>query len=120
VRDDRSNPLQKGSSIVLWAETDTGVILGADAIGELGKPSEVVGTEAAETLWNELSAKPTVDVHLADMLVPYFALTQGKSTYLTRTLTEHLSTNIWLAEAILRREFRIRKRDQLCEIETVS
>ncbi len=118
VIDDRSNPLQKGSSIVLWAETDTGVILGADAIGELGKPSEAVGTEAAGKFWTELSAKPTVDTHLADILIPYLALVQGKSTCLTRTPTEHLKTNIWLAERILKREFRIQKADDLCRIET--
>jgi RNA 3'-phosphate cyclase len=118
VTDDRSNPLQKGSSIVLWTETDTGVILGADAIGELGKPSETVGTEAAEKVWTELSAKPTVDIHLADMLIPYFALARGKSTCLTRTPTEHLKANIWLAERILRREFRIQKTDGLSRIET--
>ncbi len=35
IVNDQSNPFQKGSSIVLWAETDTGVIIGADAIGEL-------------------------------------------------------------------------------------
>ena len=50
IVNDESNPFQKGSSIVLWAETDTGVILGADAIGELRKLSEEVGKEAAEKL----------------------------------------------------------------------
>ena len=50
VVNDQSNPIQKGSSIVLWAETDTGVIIGADAIGELRKMSEAVGKEAAQKL----------------------------------------------------------------------
>ena len=47
---------------------DTGVILGADAIGELRKISEAVGKEAAQKLITELSVQPTVDVYLADML----------------------------------------------------
>ena len=54
VVNDESNPIQKGSSIVLWAETDTGVIIGADAIGELRKMSEAVGKEAAEKLVNRI------------------------------------------------------------------
>ena len=48
IVNDQSNPIQKGSSIVLWAETDTGVIVGADSIGELRKMAEDVGKEAAQ------------------------------------------------------------------------
>lgn len=119
IVNDRSNPMQKGSSIVLWAETFSHVLLGADAIGELGKTSEVVGREAAEKLCTEIVAKPTVDVHLADLLIPYVALAQGKSTYLTRTFTEHLQTNIWLAEEILNVKFNVEKLGGLHKIEKV-
>jgi RNA 3'-phosphate cyclase len=117
VINDTSNPLQKGSSIALWAETDTGAILGADAIGELGKMSEAVGLEAAEKLYAELSAKPTVDVHLADMLVPYVALAEGTSAYLTRRVSDHLETNIWLAEKMLNARLSVKKLDGLYRVE---
>lgn len=117
---DRSNPLQKGSSIVLWAESDTGAVLGADAIGELRKSSEAVGKEAAEKLYAEVSAKPTVDAHLADLLIPYVALTQGKSVYLTRVLSEHLQTNIWVAEKILHVKFNIEKVNGLYRVEKIG
>lgn len=117
VINDSSNPLQKGSSLVLWVETDTNVILGADAIGELRKPSETVGTEAAEELLNEISARPTVDVYLADMLVPYVALAKGESTYFVRTVSEHLQTNIWLMEKMLNVKFAISKADGLWKVE---
>ncbi|MDH7564000.1 MAG: RNA 3'-terminal phosphate cyclase [Candidatus Bathyarchaeota archaeon] len=109
VVNDSSNSFQKGSSIILWAETDTGAVVGADSIGELGKPSETVGREAAEKLWREISAKPTVDVHMADLLIPYAALAQGGSVYSTRVLSEHLLTNIWLAETLLDVKFDVRK-----------
>jgi len=120
VVNDRSNPVQKGSSLVLWARTSTSVLLGGDAIGELRKPSEAVGNEAAENLCRELNSKPTVDVHLADMLVPYVALAAGHSTYLTRTVTEHLDTNIWLAQKILGIKFRISRVGRLYQVERVS
>jgi len=107
VINDQSNPLQKGSSIVLWATTDTGVILGGDAIGELGKPSEIVGREAAENLALEIDAQATVDVHLADLLVPYVALAKDESVYLTRSMTPHLDTNIWVAQELLDVEFSV-------------
>jgi RNA 3'-terminal phosphate cyclase (ATP) len=120
IINDWSNPLQKGSSLVLWAETDSRAILGADAIGALRKTSETVGREAAEKLYMELSAKPTVDAHLADMLIPYVALAQGRSAYLTRTISEHLETNIWLAEKMLNVKFNVEKVGGLYRIEKVG
>jgi RNA 3'-terminal phosphate cyclase (ATP) len=117
VVNDRSNPLQKGSSLVLWMETSTGALLGGDAIGELRKLSEVVGREAAENLFREVEARATVDVHLADMLVPYVALADGNSVYLTRDVTDHLDTNMWLAQKILDVKFQVTKVGTLYRIE---
>ena len=117
IVNDESNPYQKGSSIVLWAETETGVIVGADAIGELRKLSEDVGKEAAVKLSTELAVKPTVDIYLADMLIPYMALAQGKSTFLTRTISEHIEANIWLMEKMLNVKFTIKKTNNLYRIE---
>jgi RNA 3'-terminal phosphate cyclase (ATP) len=118
VVNDFSNPLQKGSSIVLWAETDSGTLLGADAIGELGKPSEAVGREAAESLLRELDSKATVDVHLADILVPYVAMAEEESVYVTRLVTEHLDTNMWLTQQISSVRFMVAEADGLYRIET--
>ncbi len=117
VINDQSNPFQKGSSIALWAETDTAVPVGADAIGELKKTSEAVGRKAAKKLNAELSVKPTVDVHIADMLVPYMALAKGTSSFLTREISEHLETNIWLAEKMLKVRFNTKKVNNLFRIQ---
>ena len=117
VVNDMSNPLQKGSSLVIWTKTDKGAVLGADAIGELGKPSEAVGREAAENFLKEVESKATVDVHLADVLVPYVALAEGESVYLSRVMTDHLDANIWLAQKILGVEFSVTKVGNLYRIE---
>ncbi len=117
VVNDRSNPLQKGSSLVLWAKTSTGILLGGDAIGEVRKSSEAVGREAAESLFREIEAGASVDVHLADMLVPYVALADGASSYLTREVTDHLDTNLWLVEKILGVNFQVSKVGNLYRIE---
>jgi len=101
----------------LWAETDTGAAVGADAIGELGKTSEAVGREAAEKLYAEFSAMPTVDVHLADMLIPYVALAEGASVFSARRVSDHLEANIWLAEKMLGARFNIKKVHSLYRIE---
>jgi RNA 3'-terminal phosphate cyclase (ATP) len=104
----------------LWAQTDTGVILGADAIGELRKMAEAVGKEAAEKLLTELSVKPTVDVYLADMLVPYMALAEGKSAFIVREISEHIESNIWLMDKMLNVKFTVQKINNLYRIEKSS
>jgi RNA 3'-terminal phosphate cyclase (ATP) len=116
VVNDRSNPVQKGSSLALWTKTSAGALLGGDALGEIRKPSEKVGREAALNLLKEIEAKATVDVHLADILVPYAGLADGTSTYLTRELTAHIDTNIWLTEKILDVKFQVIKTGSLYRI----
>jgi RNA 3'-terminal phosphate cyclase (ATP) len=117
VINDTSNPLQKGSSLLLWTDTDTGVILGADAIGELKKTSEKVGEEASQKLWAEISMSSTVDAHMADLLIPYMALASGKSVFMTHTMSEHLETNIWLTEEILQAKFKTERTNELYRVE---
>lgn len=116
IINDFSNPLQKGSSLVLWAETDTGALLGSDSIGELSKTSETVAQEAVKRLIEEMDSEATVDVHMADMLIPYIALAKGESAYLTRTISDHLESNIWLASEILDVKFNVEKIDSLYKV----
>ena len=120
VYNDSSNPVQKGSSIVLWAQTSTGAVLGSDAIGELRKMAEAVGVEAAQKLTDDLRAQATVDTHLADMLIPYVALAKDASIYLTRNLTEHLEANIWLAEKMLGAHFNVNRIGDLYRVEKLA
>ncbi|MCL2135394.1 MAG: RNA 3'-terminal phosphate cyclase [Candidatus Bathyarchaeota archaeon] len=120
VLNDQSNLYQKGSSIVLWAETDTGVFVGSDALGGLGKTSETVGKEVAEKLVTELKTEPTVDLFLADMLILYMALAKGRSVFYTRCLSEHIEANIWLMETMLNSVFNIEKVNNLYRIEKTS
>ncbi|HSV48922.1 MAG TPA: RNA 3'-terminal phosphate cyclase, partial [Candidatus Acidoferrales bacterium] len=120
ILNDESNPIQKGTSIVLWAETDTGVILGADAIGELRKSAEDVGKQAAKTLASDIASQPTVDEYLADMLIPYMAFAKGKSAILTRAISEHTESNIWLMEKMLNVKFTTTQVGSLYRIEKSS
>jgi RNA 3'-terminal phosphate cyclase (ATP) len=104
---DESNPFQKGSSMCIWTETDKGIILGGDAIGEIGKQSETVGSEAADNLLAELDGKVTMDMHMADMIIPYVSLIPQSSHFVTRRISDHLQTNIWVTEKILGTTFNI-------------
>ena len=56
-----------------------------------------------------MRAGASVDVHLADQLIPYMALA-GDSSYTVRELSPHTITNIWAAEQFLDIKFKIKER----------
>lgn len=99
--------LGAGSGIVLWAESTTGIRLGADNLGERKKRAEEVGSECARKLLRELSTGMAVDSHLCDMLIPYLALADGVSRIGVTEVTSHLKTNIWAAQKLLAADFSL-------------
>ncbi|MDF1537800.1 MAG: RNA 3'-terminal phosphate cyclase [Candidatus Thorarchaeota archaeon] len=99
--------LGAGSGIVLWAESKSGIRIGATGLGERGKRAEQVGKEAAQYLLQELATKRAVDKHLSDMLIPYLALANGESKIGVTEITSHLVTNIWVAKKVLGAEIEV-------------
>ncbi len=89
-----------GSALVLWADCKNST-LGADSLGEIRKPAEKVGEEAAKRLIKELEGGFSLDAHAADQLIPYLALADGSSVVTTSEITPHTLTNIGVAEKIL-------------------
>ena len=75
------------------------------ALGERGKPAEVVGDEAAKQAIAYLDHGPAlVDPHSGDQLVLPLALAEGGSTYHVTEVTRHLTTNIAVIRQFLDRE----------------
>lgn len=105
VTSEYASTLSLGSGIVLWAKTDTGAILGADALGEKGKPAETVAEEAANKLINEIDSGAAVDSHLADNLILYLSLAGGKIK--VATLSLHTQTNLWVCEQFFGKIFKV-------------
>src|SRR3989344_5411959 len=99
-----SDSLCPGSGIQLWIKTEDSFI-GANAIGELGKKSEIVGEEAANNLIFEFE-NGSIDQHTADQLIPYLALA-GNSSILASKITEHAKTNIKVVKKFMDVDFKI-------------
>ena len=95
-----------GSGITLWCPG-----IGGSSLGERGKPAEEVGREAARALLEELGSGASTDVHLADQLIPYMALADGKCSLTTRLLTSHARTNIWVVERFLDVQFEVEENE---------
>jgi RNA 3'-phosphate cyclase len=89
-----------GSGIVLWAKAGNS-ILGADGLGEPGKPSETVGKEAASKLMHMLHSGASVDPNLSDQLLPLMAFANGKSSMVVPELTMHAKTNMWVVQQFM-------------------
>ncbi len=106
----------RGAGITLWAEFEN-TVLGACALGEPGKRAEMVGAEAAQELLCEIESGASVDVHLADQLVPFLALADGSSVFLVRELTSHLRTNLHLVREITGAKVEVAEEEGLVRVE---
>ena len=90
--------IHPGASLAVWASTFTGCILGADRAGALRRTSEAIGRFVAKALLTDLASGATTDRYAADQLILFAALAAGRSSYVAPALTEHVETNLWLAE----------------------
>ncbi|NPA99275.1 MAG: RNA 3'-terminal phosphate cyclase [Crenarchaeota archaeon] len=98
----RDPHLGPGSGIVVYADTKSGTRLGADSLGERGKPAEKVGAEAALKLVEDIETGMAFDRHMADMLIPYMFLAKGRSVAGVAKLTSHALTAIKITKMFLR------------------
>lgn len=96
-----------GSQICLIAEFEN-TIIGTDNLGKLGKRAEDIGKEAALELLKEQKSQGALDKHLADQVLPYLALSPGKSQVTVSEITNHCQTNIWVIEKFIRGKFKIK------------
>ena len=104
---DQDRHFAPGSGITLLMKFDDGSIIGADSIGEKGKPAERVGEEAASKLLAEMESKAPVDRHMGDILIPYMAVAEGRSEIHVSEITMHTMTNIKVCEIVAGVKFNV-------------
>jgi len=95
-----------GAFIFLRAESEK-AIAGFSALGERGKRAEDVAKEAVDALEAYLESDACLDLHLADQILPFMALSKGNSALTTSEITEHLLTNLWVLRQFLNIEISI-------------
>jgi len=92
---------QRGAALFIYAITDKGCLLGSDMAGKPGRTSEEIGRHVAQQLLDDIRTGATVDRFTADQLIIYAALACGESEFIIPRITEHVDSNLWLAEKIL-------------------
>ncbi len=96
----------RGSALFLLAEFEN-VRAGFTGLGRKGKPAEKVAEEACTEFLRFYESGAALDQHLADQLILPMALAHGGSSFTTRRITQHLLTNIWVAERFLKTRFLV-------------
>ena len=103
--------ISPGTSALVCSVSKDGLFIGGDAIGERGKPAEMVGKEAAESYIKEYKASAPIDVHLGDMLVAPLSLADGESTFKVSRASLHLTTNLYVAKMLTGCEYTIKEEE---------
>jgi RNA 3'-terminal phosphate cyclase (ATP) len=96
----------RGTAVFLVAEYE-GAVAGFTALGERGKPAEVVAREAVDEFLRYHASGQALDHHLADQLILPMALARSPSAFTTCEITQHLLTNCWVVEQFLPARFEI-------------
>jgi RNA 3'-terminal phosphate cyclase (ATP) len=104
---DRDQHAGPGSGITLVGRFTNGSVLGADSVGERGKPAERVGEDCARNMLAELESKASFDRHLGDILIPFIVVAEGRSEISVSQITTHTMTNMRVAEQILNVKFQV-------------
>ncbi|XP_065207008.1 RNA 3'-terminal phosphate cyclase [Planococcus citri] len=107
VKESPQEAFGNGSGIVLFAETDTGCIVGSSALGSRGLSPNQVGLKAANELADTLQQESCVDSHAQDQIIILMALANGKSVVKCGPITEHTKTAIYIAETLTKAKFTI-------------
>jgi RNA 3'-terminal phosphate cyclase (ATP) len=92
---------QRGAALFLRAETVNGSLLGADQAGKPGRRSEAIARFVVNCLVEDLRSQATTDRHLADQLILFGALADGRTEYVIPALSEHVESNLWLVRKML-------------------
>ena len=74
--------------------------LGADFLGERGKPAEEVGEECALLLKKQIDSNACLDRWMADQILIYLGLA-GSGKVSVSEITNHCLTNIWTIQKFL-------------------
>ena len=77
------------------------------AIGERGKPAEVVADNAADEAIRFRASRCPVDPHSADQVILPLAFAKGPSEFRTSEVTRHLTTHVAILKLFLNRDITI-------------
>ena len=103
---DAASSSSSGTGITLWSASGP-TILGSSVLGEKTISAEEIGETAANQLIQEITSGATIDRYAIDQILPYFVLAPKGSACLTREISNHTKTNMWLIKQFFNVDFEV-------------
>jgi len=101
----------KGTFFFLLAQFENS-LAGFCSLGEIGKSAEKVTEEGCDQFLEFIKSKGVLEPHLADQLIPYLALADGKSIFTVSRISQHLLTNIWVVRQFLQVKIEVEGKER--------
>ena len=108
----RTEGSSQGAGLVLVAEYENGM-LGSNALSSRGHPPDKCGKDAANDLINEMESGSTMDVHTADQLLPYMAMSKESSCFSVSRISKHLLSQMDTLESFLDVKFGVERKNDV-------
>ncbi len=108
----RTEGSSQGAGLVLVAEYENGMI-GSNALSSRGHPPDKCGKDAANDLLREIESGATMDVHTADQLLPYMAMSEEPSCFSVSRISKHLLSQMDTLESFLDVRFGVERKNDL-------
>lgn len=89
-----------GTAICVYNLDEKRSYVGSDALGEKRKPAEIVGSDVVSRFLIGYESTAALDHNLADMIIPLICLSREPSRFTTSKISEHLVTNLTVANEI--------------------
>ncbi len=102
----------QGAGLVLVAEYENGM-LGSNALSSRGHPPDKCGRDAANDLIREMTSGSTMDIHTADQLLPYMAMSRECSSFSVSRISRHLLSQMDTLESFLDVKFGVERKDDV-------
>jgi len=97
--DAKQRSFGEGTWLEIRASTSTGIVLGAECVGQIGKRAETVGREAATQMVEDINSGTCVDHHVQDQILAFLALADGQSRIRVGKLTPNTQSVIRVLRA---------------------
>ena len=99
----------KGAGLSLAAIYENGR-LGSNVLTTKGHPAKQAGTDVAKDLLREMGSGATIDVYIADQLLPYMAMASGPSEFTVARISRHILSQMDTLETFLDVRFGVERK----------
>jgi len=97
--DEKQKSFGEGTWLEIRTRTSSGLTLGSECVGQIGKRAEAVGREAATLMVEDINSGTCVDHHVQDQLLAFLALADGQSRIRVGKLTPNTQSVIRVLRA---------------------